>query len=87
MVKTLGSQERQGHEHRVCSQRPSLTDIREKLEVTARDALFEEDSEAGSMCPPLKSGVEVTPCDSGTGSQEAMLPLPCSLEPLLPASP
>lgn len=34
----------------------------------ARDTLFEEDSEVGSMLPPLEFGVEVTLCASGTKS-------------------
>lgn len=51
MIKTWRPQERKGHEHGVCSWRPSQTHLRERLEVTARDALFEEDSEVGSMSP------------------------------------
>lgn len=58
MIKTLGSQERQGQKYHVCSQRLSLTTLRGRLEVTVRDTLFEE-TQAGSMGPPLEPGIEV----------------------------
>lgn len=66
MIKTLGSQERQGQKHHVCSQRLSLTTLRGRLEVAARDALFGE-TQAGSMGLPLESGIEVTCVILGLG--------------------
>lgn len=53
--------------------------------MTAREALFEEDSEVGPMSPTLESGVEMTRYDFGTRRKGVML-LPRSLEHLLPES-